>query len=92
VESTVGAHLINTATNDCEIQYWRESPVEVDFVLTNGRKTLAIEVKSGAKYATPKGLEVFVGKFKEAHSLIIGEGGVSLPEFLSHPAEYWLLE
>jgi predicted AAA+ superfamily ATPase len=90
VESTVGAHLINTATNDCEVGYWRESPVEVDFVLTNGRKTLAIEVKSGAKYATPKGLEVFVGKFKEARSLIIGEGGVSLPEFLSHPADYWL--
>ncbi|MEW5960229.1 MAG: AAA family ATPase, partial [Chloroflexota bacterium] len=54
VESTVGAHLINTATNDCEVGYWRESPVEVDFVLTNGRKTLAIEVKSGAKFATPK--------------------------------------
>lgn len=90
VESTVGAHLINTATNDCEIHYWRESPIEVDFVLTNGRKTLAIEVKSGAKYATPKGLEVFVGKFKEARSLIVGEGGIPLPEFLSHPADYWL--
>ncbi|MHB8809119.1 MAG: ATP-binding protein [Desulfobulbaceae bacterium] len=90
VESTVGAHLINTATNDCEVGYWRESPLEVDFVLTNGRKTLAIEVKSAAKYAPPKGLEVFVGRFKEARSLIIGEGGVSLPEFLSHPADYWL--
>lgn len=90
VESTVGAHLINTATNDCEVGYWRESPVEVDFVLTNGRKTLAIEVKSGAKFATPKGLEVFVGKFKKARSLVIGEGGIPLPEFLSHPADYWL--
>jgi hypothetical protein len=90
VESTVGAHLINTASEDCEIQYWRESPLEVDFVLTNGRKILAIEVKSGAKYAAPKGLEVFTGKFKDARSLIVGEGGVPLAEFLSHPADEWL--
>ncbi|MFH0780343.1 MAG: AAA family ATPase [Pseudomonadota bacterium] len=90
VESCVGAHLINTVSEDSNVGYWRESPVEVDFVLTNGRKILAIEVKSGAKYATPKGLEVFVGKFKEARSLIVGDGGVSLPEFLSHPANYWL--
>ncbi len=90
VESTVGAHLLNTASDGCEVHYWRESPAEVDFVLTNGRKILAIEVKSGAKFATPKGLEVFVGKFTEARSLIVGEGGTSLPEFLSHPADYWL--
>lgn len=90
VESTVGAHLINTASEDCEIQYWRESPQEVDFVLTNGRKILAIEVKSGAKFATPKGLEVFAGKFKEARTMIVGEGGVPLAEFLSRPADDWL--
>lgn len=90
VESSVGAHLINSAAEGCEIQYWRESPNEVDFVLTNGRKVLAIEVKSGAKYTAPKGLAVFVGKFKEARALIVGEGGVSLAEFLSHPADCWL--
>lgn len=90
VESAVGAHLINTASEDSAIQYWRESPHEVDFVLTNGRKILAIEVKSGAKYATPKGLEVFAGKFKEARTLIVGEGGVPLAEFLSLPADHWL--
>lgn len=90
VESTVGAHLINTASTDCQVHYWRESPLEVDFVLTNGRKILAIEVKSGAKFASPKGLEVFAGKFSNARSMVIGEGGVSLPEFLIHPAEHWL--
>ncbi len=90
VESTVGAHLINTASEDCEIHYWRESPHEVDFVLTNGRKVVAIEVKSGAKFASPKGLEVFAGKFKEARTMIVGEGGVPLAEFLSLPAEHWL--
>jgi len=90
VESAVGAHLINTASENCETHYWRESPHEVDFVLTNGRKLLAIEVKSGQKFAAPKGLEVFVGKFNEARSLIVGEGGVPLSEFLSHPADEWL--
>jgi len=90
VESTVGAHLINTASEDCKVLYWRESPHEVDFVLTNGRKVVAIEVKSGAKFATPKGLEVFADKFKEARTMIVGEGGVPLAEFLSYPAEHWL--
>lgn len=90
VESTVGAHLINTAAEDCEIQYWRESPDEVDFVLTNGRNLIAIEVKSGAKFATPKGLTVFTGKYRDARSLIVGEGGVSLAEFLSRPIGDWL--
>lgn len=90
VESTVGAHLINSASDNCAIQYWRESPDEVDFVLTNGRQLVAIEVKSSAKYAPPKGLSVFTGKFKKARQLIIGEGGVSLPEFLSQPADDWL--
>ena len=90
VESAVGAHLINTASDGCEVQYWRESPHEVDFVLTNGRKILAIEVKSGAKYAMPKGLAVFAGKFEAARTLIVGEGGIPLPEFLSRPADDWL--
>jgi hypothetical protein len=90
VESAIGAHLINTASDDCEIQYWRESPDEVDYVLAKGQKLAAIEVKSGAKYAAPKGLGVFVGMFKETRPLIVGEGGIPLPEFLSYPADHWL--
>lgn len=90
VESAVGAHLINTASDNCKVQYWRESPNEVDFVLTDGRKLLAVEVKSGAKFSAPKGLAAFTGKFKHASALIVGEGHTSLVEFLSHPADYWL--
>lgn len=90
VESVVGAHLINTASVDSMVQYWRESPHEVDFVLTNGRRILGIEVKSGAKYAVPRGLETFAEKFKGARTMIVGEGGVSLAEFLLQPAEHWL--
>lgn len=90
VESTVGAHLINTASEDTLVQYWRESPLEVDFVLTNGRKSMAIEVKSGKQYANPKGLDKFVEKFACTRSLIVGEGGVPLTEFLLQPAGYWM--
>lgn len=90
VETAVGAHLLNTASDECAVQYWRESPDEVDFVLSRGRKLLAIEVKSGARFATPKGLTTFTSKFKAAQALVVGEGGVPLVEFLSRPADYWL--
>ncbi|MEE4378408.1 MAG: ATP-binding protein [Candidatus Competibacteraceae bacterium] len=90
VESAVGAHLCNTAPDNCQIHYWRESPNEVDFVLTSGRKLVAIEVKSGTAFAPPKGLSVFAGKFTQARSIVVGEGGISLTEFLSRPTEDWL--
>ena len=68
-----------------------ESPDEVDFVLTNGRRLLAIEVKSGARApATHKGLAVFSLRFPKAHTLVVGSGGVPLHEFLSRSAEEWL--
>lgn len=90
VESAVGAHLVNTAFDDCRIQYWRESPDEVDFVLSDSRRLVAIEVKSGAHFAPPRGLGVFAGKFRDARPLVVGEGGVALAEFLSRPAQEWL--
>jgi len=90
VESTVGAHLMNTASDNCLVQYWRESPYEVDFVISNPHKIVAIEVKSGASFATPKGLSVFTEKFKGAKQCIVGKGGISLAEFLSGSADDWL--
>lgn len=90
VESAVGAHLCNTAPEGCRVQYWRESPDEVDFVLSNGRTLIALEVKSGAGFATPRGLKVFSEKFSTARPLIVGQGGIPLAEFMSRPAEDWL--
>ena len=90
VESAVGAHLCNTAFDDCQVQYWRESPDEVDFVLGNSRKLVAIEVKSGTGFAKPKGLAVFTDKFSTARPFVVGEGGIPLTEFLSRPAADWL--
>lgn len=90
VESAVGAHLINNKPENTTLNYWRESPYEVDFVLVYGDKLLAIEVKSGDDYAAPKGLRVFSEKFKNVTPMIVGEGGISIADFLLTPIENWL--
>ncbi len=89
-ETAVGAHLLNTANLSEQVFYWRESPDEVDFVISNGRLTTAIEVKSGAKQGSSSGLTAFAKKFENCGSLQIGTGGVSLGEFFSQPLSYWL--
>lgn len=89
-ESVVGAHLCNSVTDNCLVQYWRESPDEVDFILSRSNKLTALEVKSGTNFAAPKGLKAFSEKYASARALIVGEGGIPLPEFLSYPAEHWL--
>jgi predicted AAA+ superfamily ATPase len=90
LESAIGAHLCNTAFDGCDIHYWRESSDEVDFVLTNGRNLIAIEVKSGTSFIQPKGLKIFQNKYQDTRVLLVGEGGTPLTEFLAHPASYWL--
>lgn len=90
-ESAVGAHLSNTGVaDDCRLYYWRKSPNEVDFVLARGRRVLAIEVKSGRAPAHTRGLDAFLRAYPESKSLVVGEGGIPLAEFLSHPAADWL--
>jgi predicted AAA+ superfamily ATPase len=71
------------------LYYWRESPHEVDFVFKKGQKLLAIEVKSGLDFSRPKGLAAFVQHFSEAQSMIVGEDGVALHDFLSRPVDSW---
>jgi len=90
VESAVGAHLLNTRLPDTQLTYWRESPLEVDFVLHSQRGTLAIEVKSGKRFAAPKGLDAFCAQYTEARPLLVGEGGVPIAEFLARPADEWI--
>lgn len=89
VESAVGAHLFNTKTTDMRLYYWRRNGQEVDFALQRGRKLAAFEVKSGRLRSRPKGLEEFREKFKPVNSILVGEGGISIGDFLSHPAEHW---
>ena len=92
VESAVGAHLFNTATSDIRLYYWRDGQHEVDFVLRRGPRLVGIEVKSGPLRRSPRGLETFAERFKPQRTLVVGEGGVPLNEFLAAPAGQWCEE
>ncbi len=89
VESAVGAHLINTATRQIGIHYWRQSPNEVDFILKRGPEIIAIEVKSDSKTMPLPGMDAFEQRFSPLRSLLVGEGGIPLDEFLTEPAHHW---
>ena len=91
-ETAVGAHLFNTASTATRLYYWRDGPREVDFVLHRGPRLVAIEVKSGSRRADPRGMDAFSSSFRPARTLVAGEGGIPLNEFLSAPADYWLDE
>lgn len=90
VESAVGAHLCNTVTANEEISYWRESPHEVDFVISNAIQLTAIEVKSGASTGQLGGLDEFAKQHSTSKPLLVGTGGIELTEFLSYPLVHWL--
>ena len=92
VESAVGAHLLNTATSDIRLHYWRDGQHEVDFVLQRGPRLVAIEVKSGPRRGALTGLATFEERFRPRRSLLVGEGGVPLNEFLAAPAGHWFEE
>ena len=89
VESAVGAHLFNTKTSDVRLHFWRDRNHEVDFVLQRGRRLIAFEVKSGARRSSVSGLEEFGERFDVIASIVVGEGGLPLSEFLSVPAGEW---
>lgn len=90
VESAVGAHLINAAAaGDCELFYWRERALEVDFVLRAGRGLTAIEVKSTRGRDTKSGMQEFTDAFSPQRTLLVGGDGIALDAFLSRPVEHW---
>ena len=91
VESSLGAHLLNTSFGTgISVTYWRERNHEVDFVLQQGTTTVAIEVKSGARRMALPGMEAFVKQFSPKRQLLVGGGGIPLEDFLSKPAAHWL--
>jgi predicted AAA+ superfamily ATPase len=91
VESAVGAHLINSATEKgLEVFYWRERNKEIDFVLRRNNVLVAIEVKSGVSKGNLPGMEEFDRIFKPKRKLLVGGDGILLERFLSHPVEEWL--
>jgi predicted AAA+ superfamily ATPase len=91
VESCIGAHLFNSSFGtNISVTYWRERNHEVDFVLQQGKTTVAIEVKSGARRESLPGMEAFARTFKPKRQLLAGGQGIPLEEFLSKPATHWL--
>jgi hypothetical protein len=91
VESCIGAHLLNSSYGtSISVTYWRERNHEVDFVLQQGKTTVAIEVKSGARRETLPGMEAFIKLFNPKRQLLVGGQGIALEEFLSKPAAHWL--
>ncbi len=90
VESAVGAHLASARQvlgRPCEVFYWRDGQREVDFVVRCGRQLTAIEVKSGRAPTAHPGLAAFTSAFSPDRTLIVGDGGMPLEEFLLRPLE-----
>jgi uncharacterized protein len=90
VESAVGAHLHNYKPSGVALQYWRERADEVDFVLSQGERLTAIEVKSGRDKGQYPGLKHFTSNYKLSKPLVVGTGGIPLTEFLLSKPEQWL--
>lgn len=92
VESSIGAHLLNTAANNTNVYYWRERGYEVDFVVEQNKQLLAIEVKSSNKKKSGNlnGLKKFSENYNKTKTLLVGADGLSIQEFLSYPVNHWL--
>jgi uncharacterized protein len=91
VESAVGAHLINGIQGTTiELYYWRDRNREVDFVLRQGSRLVAVEVKSGRRRGTLPGMAAFDAAFSPARKLLVGTGGIPLEEFFERPVTAWM--
>ncbi len=91
VESAVGAHLINGATeHGLQLHYWRNGNDEVDFVLSGPDRLIAIEVKSGRRKGALPGLAAFTQRFPAARPLLVGADGIPLDRFLRTPVTRWM--
>jgi len=94
IENAVGAALIVVAERTgAEVFYWRDRQDEVDFVLRQGVRLTAIEVKSGAVPPALPGLRSFQRRYPRASTLVIGgraqvcsDPSLSLDRFFEDPA------
>jgi uncharacterized protein len=90
LESTVGAHLLNSAVGtSVEVSYWREGDQEVDFVLRLGEDLVAIEVKSGRKKTALPGMDSLAYSYRLKRRLLVGSGGIPFEDFLKIQVVDW---
>jgi predicted AAA+ superfamily ATPase len=82
VESSIGAYLVNQSIrSNFRVYYWRESNEEVDFILENRGKIIALEIKSNYPKSRT-GMESFNRKFKPYKTYCIDKNGIPWQEFL----------
>lgn len=82
VESAIGAHLLNYARQSgARLYYWREGDEEVDFVLEQRGRTIALEVKSGRMRST-SGMAAFQRHFAPQRIYLVGKEGLPWAELL----------
>jgi uncharacterized protein len=89
VESSVGAHLINSCEADTKLFSWRERDKEVDFVIEHRGRLAAIEVKLNTNRTAHSGLHEFRQRYPDAKCWLVGSDELPLGEFLQQPAPYW---
>jgi predicted AAA+ superfamily ATPase len=82
--------LTNYKASVMTLQYWRERNHEVDFILSQGDRLTAIEVKSGRRKGSFSGLKKFTQNYSSSQSLVVGTGGVPLEAFLLASPEQWV--
>ena len=91
VETAVGAYLYNSFVGtDVKLFYWSARNAELDFVLSQGDKLVAIEVKSGTRQRPLPGLAAFCREYHVAKKLLVGGDGLPLEEFLLTLPARWL--
>ena len=89
VENAVGSHFCNHLSGTSfTLSYWRDNDREVDFVISQGSRSWAVEVKSGRSSKT-SGISRFLSKYPKSKTLLVGGAGVPLNEFFSNPAGEW---
>lgn len=87
-ESAIGAHLANGIRGKgIELYYWNERNHEVDFVLAQGNKIAAIEVKSSRRKDNLPGMALFAKQFKVHKKWLVGADGIPIEEFLKTAPE-----
>ena len=90
IECAIGAHLINSTFGTMtEIFYWKQDNRVVDFIIKKGKNIVAIDINISKKGKNTQGMDLFTQKYQPTTTLIIGEGGISVEEFLLSPLETW---
>lgn len=89
VENAAGAHLMNHLQGpQWSVTYWRSGADEVDYVVSHGAGSWAIEIKSGRSRGAG-GLPAFRRRYPKAKAWLVGETGIPLAEFFSRPPQDW---